>query len=126
MANLTSEQVKQLADNLLRMTNALGDYRYENFERLTEEENLRIKELHNLQTEHTTELYTKSSVLVINDVESSFNQIVAITEQTQDLYKKMTNVQSILDRATAVLALSVAIISLDTKEISSSIKNLLA
>lgn len=108
------------------MTNALGDYRYENFERLTEEENLRIKELHNLQTEHTTELYTKSSVLVINDVESSFNQIVAITEQTQDLYKKMTNVQSILDRATAVLALSVAIISLDTKEISSSIKNLLA
>ena len=44
MANLTSEQVKQLADNLLRMTNALGDYRYENFDDLSEEENMRIKE----------------------------------------------------------------------------------
>jgi len=82
MANLTSEQVKQLADNLLRMTSALGDHRNENFERLTEEENLWIKELHNLQMEHTTELYTKFSVLVIDDVESSFTQIVAITEQT--------------------------------------------
>lgn len=63
MANITSEQVKQLADNPLRMTNTLGDYRYENFERLMEKENLRIKELHNLQMENTTELYTKSQYL---------------------------------------------------------------
>jgi len=126
MANLTSEEVKQLADNLLRMTNALGDYRYENFELLSEEENLRIKELHNLQLEHTTELYTKSAVLAMDDVENSLKQIVTITEQTQKLYNKLTNVQQILNRATAILTLAAAVISLDTKEITSSIQNLLA
>lgn len=125
MANLTSEQVKQLADNLLRMTNALGDYRYENFGQLSQEENLRIKELHSQQLEHTTELYTKSALLVMDDAESSLNKIASITEQTKELYKKLTDVQKILDRATAVLNLAAAIISLDTKEITSSIESLL-
>lgn len=126
MAHLTSEQVKHLADNLLRMTNALGDYRYENFEQLSDEENLQIKNLHNRQLEYTTELYTRSAVLVIDDVENSLNQIETITEHTRELYKKLGNVQKVLDRATAVLTLAAAIISLDTKEITSSIKNLIA
>ena len=125
MGNLTSEQVKQLADNLLRMTNALGDYRYEHYESLTEAENLRMKELHYLQLEHTTELYTKSAVLVLDDIESSLKQIDSITKQTQQLYEKLTNVQKVLDRATAVLTLASAIISLDIEEITASVKNLL-
>ena len=62
----------------------------------------------------------------MDDVESSLKQITAITEQTQELYKKLTNVQQILNRATAVLMLAVAIISLDTSEITSSIQNLVA
>jgi len=126
MANLTSEQVRQLAGDLLRMTNALGDYRYENFELLSEEENMRIKELHNQQLEHVTELYTKSAVLVIDDVENSLGEIAIITQQTLDLYKKLTNVQKILDRATAVLTLAAAVISIDTGKITSSIKDLVA
>ena len=125
MANLTSEQVRLLADNLLRMTNALGDYRYENFDRLSEEENIRIKDLHNQQLEHVTELYTKSAVLVMDDVENSLNEIAAITQKTLDLYEKLTDVQKILDRATAVLTLAGAVISLDTGKITSSVKDLL-
>lgn len=126
MANLKSEQVKELADNLLRMTNALGDYRYENFERLSEDENRRIKELHERQLSHTTELYTKSAVLVMDDVETSLKQIDTITLETQKLYKNLTTVQKVLDRATSVLTPAVAIIGLDPKGITSSIKGLLA
>jgi len=126
MANLKSEQVKELADNLLRMTNALGDYRYENFERLSEDENRRIKELHERQLSHTTELYTKSAVLVMDDVETSLKQIDTITLETQKLYKNLTTVQKVLDRATSVLTLATTIIGLDPKGITSSIKGLLA
>ena len=125
MSNLTSQQVKELADNLLRMTNALGDYRYENFDRLSEEENQRIKELHQRQLTHTTELYTKSAVLVMDDVETSLQQINTITHETQTLYKNLTSVQKVLDRATSVLTLAVAIIGLDPKGITSSLKGLL-
>ena len=89
MANLTSEQVKQLADDLLHMTNAVGDYRYENFDKLTEDENSELKELHNQLLGQTTELYTKSALLVMNDVDESLNAIRTITEKTQNLYKNL-------------------------------------
>ncbi|SDE03942.1 hypothetical protein SAMN05421636_10323 [Pricia antarctica] len=126
MAHLKSEQVKDLADNLLRMTNGLGNYRYENSERLSEDENQRIKELHEKQLSHTTELYTKSAVLVMDDVETSLKQIDTITLETQELYKNLTTVQTVLDRATSVLTLAIAIIGLDPKGITASIKGLLA
>lgn len=126
MSNLTSQQVKELADNLLRMTNALGNYRYENFDRLSEEENLRIKKLHRRQLEDTTELYTQSAVLVMDEAETSLQQIDTITKETIALYKKLGTVQMVLDRATSVLTLAIAIIGLDPKGIAASIKSLLA
>lgn len=125
MPHLTAHQVKELADNLLRMTNALGDYRYDNFDRLSEEENLRIKELHHKQLEDTTELYTRSALLVMDEAETSLQQIDHITKETTALYKKLGTVQMVLDRASSVLTLATAIIGLDPKGITSSIKNLL-
>lgn len=125
MPNLTAQQVKELADNLLRMTNALGDYRYENFERLSEEENSGIKKLHHQQLEDTTELYTKAAVLVMDDIETSLQHIDTITEKTVALYNKLNSVQKVLDRATSVLTLAGAIISLEPKGITASIKSLL-
>lgn len=126
MSNLTAAQVRDLADNLLRMTNALGNYRYENFDRLSEEENWRIKELHRQQLEDTTELYTQSTVLVMDETETSLKQIAVITKDTIALYKKLGSVQMVLDRATSILMLATAIIALDPKSIASSIKSLLA
>ena len=125
MPNLKAQQVKELADNLLRMTNALGNYRYENFDRLSEEENGLIKEIHRKQLEHTTELYTRSAVLVMDEVESSLQKVEVITKETIAVYKKLGTVQTVLDRATSILTLATAIITLDPKGITSSIKGLL-
>ncbi|WP_149275166.1 hypothetical protein [Pareuzebyella sediminis] len=125
MENLTSEQVKDLADNLLRMTNALGDFRYEHFQHLSEEENMRLKELHSQQLEFTTEVYTRAALLVMTDAKGSLEQINTITKETQRLYKNLNDVQKVLERASAVLTLASAIIGLDTKGIANSINGLL-
>ena len=125
MPNLKAQQVKELADNLLRMTNALGNFRYENSEYLSEIENWRIKELYRQQLENTTELYTQSAVLVMEDVEMSLQKIEIITRETIALYKNLGTVQQVLDRATSILNLASAIIGLNVKEITSSIKSLL-
>lgn len=125
MAKLTAEQVTQLADNFMRMANALGDYRYNNIDALSEEENLMIKELHNQQLQHTTELYTKSAVLVMNDVGNALNQIDTITTDTQKLYSEFGGVQKVLDRAASIFNLATAIISLDVNGITDSIKNVI-
>lgn len=126
MGNLTSEQVKQLADNFMQMANALGDYRYNNLDSLTEAENLRIKKIHNQQLKHTTELYTKSAVLVLEDIQNALNKIETITKESQELYKKLTNVQTILDRASSILNLASAIIALDVKGVTRNIQELVS
>ena len=126
MKNLKSYQVKELEDNLLRMTNELGNYRYTNFDKLSETENRRIKELHDRLLSHTTELYTKSAVLVMDDVETSLEQIETVTQETLQLFKNLTGVQKVLDRATSILTLASSIIALDPKGITSSIKSLLS
>lgn len=126
MEKLTAEQVKRLADDFLHMANALGDYRYENFKKLTKEENLRLKELYAQTLSQTTELYTRSAILVLADATTSLAQISTITSETKQLYKKLVGVQKILDRATSVLTLATAIISLDAKEITNSVKKLLS
>lgn len=126
MGKLTAEQLKRLADDFAHMANALGDYRYENFENLTNEENLRLKELHAQTLSHTTELYTQSAILVLDDAATSLAQINTITSETKQLYKKLVGVQKVLDRATSVLTLATAIITLDAKGITNSVKKLLA
>jgi len=125
MENLNSEQVKKLADDFMKMANALGNYRYEHFEDLSSEENLKFKELHSLTLSKTTELYTKAAVLVMEDVQISLDKIETITVETQELYMKLNNVQHILDRATSVLTLATSIISLDVKAIGASLTGLI-
>lgn len=126
MRNLNAEEVKQLADNFLQMANALGDYRYTNIDSLTEDENLSIKGMHNQQLTYTTELYTKSAVLVLEDIQDSLNQIDTITKESLELYKKLTNVQTILDRASAILNLASAILALDVKGVTRNIQELVS
>ena len=126
MENLNSEQVKKLADDFMKMANALGNYRYENFDTLTSEENLELKALHSKTLSRTTELYTKAAVLVLEDVEASLTKIGNITEQTLQLYTNLNSTQGILDRATSILTLATSIISLDVKGIGTSLQGLLS
>ena len=126
MEILTAEQVKQLADSFMLMANALGDYRYNNIDAITEEENLKIKEIHNQQLANTTELYTKSAVLVLENIQDSLDKINTLTTETEALYKKLTNVQTILDRASSILNLGSAVLALDVKAVTSEIQNLLS
>lgn len=125
MGKLNAEQVKQLADNFLLMTNALGNYRYENYQKLDEEENERLKELHYETLMYITELYTKAAVLVLDDVKEVLEHVQTITSKTKILYDKLTNVQKVIDRAIGIAGLAAAFISLDTDDISTSIQELL-
>lgn len=126
MENLTAEQVKQLADNFMQMANALGNYRYNNIDSLTDEENLKTKQIHNDLLSQTTELYTKSAVLVMDDAKNALEQITRITSETEELYNSLTNVQNILDRASSILNLVSAITSLDVQSATSHLQELVS
>lgn len=126
MGNLNAEQFKRLADNFTHVANALGDYRYNNMDALTEEEHLKIKEVHKLQLAQATELYTKSAILVLEDAQEALDKIETITTQAQELYNKLVNVQTILNRASTIVNLASAILALDVKAVTVQIQELIS
>lgn len=126
MGNLSSVQVKQLADNMLRMANAMGDYRYTQSDQLNEMENEKMKELYECLLSYTTELYTKSTLLTLTDAENDLKTIELITDKTQRLYENLGLVQKIIDWSAKIVNMAAAIVSIDTDKISTSIGELVS
>lgn len=126
MGNLSSVQVKQLADNMLRMANAMGDYRYTQSDQLNEMENEKMKELYERLLSYTTELYTKSTLITLIDAENDLKTIELITDKTQRLYENLGLVQKIIDWSAKIVNMAAAIVSIDTDKISTSIGELVS
>ena len=69
MAKLTTQQANELANNFLAMAQAIGEYRYQNFDSLSKIQNQKIRDLHWSILNYADDLYTMSATLVLNDVE---------------------------------------------------------
>ncbi|WP_316828410.1 hypothetical protein [Pedobacter miscanthi] len=126
MANLTSQQVNQLAGNFLALAQSIGDYRYKNFEKLSKSNYQKIKELHLTILNYADNLYTISAILVMDDVKESLTSINHITTQINETYKTLQSVQKAINIATSIINLGAAIISKSPLKIANSINDLQA
>ena len=111
MGKLKAKQAHQLANNFLAIAQALGNYRYENFDTLSRSNNRKLKDLHWSILQTADDLYTLSATLVMDDVEDSLSKIEKITNNLQRTFKKITSVQKAIDYATQAVTLGGAILS---------------
>ncbi|WP_075341442.1 hypothetical protein [Tenacibaculum agarivorans] len=124
MGKLTSKQVNELANNFLALAQSLGDYRYKNFNSLTELQNKKLRESHKRTLDYSDDLYTLSATLVMNDAEESLAAIHKITKKIKKTYKSIDNVQNIINIATGVVTLGASIFSLNPQAIIDAFGNL--
>ncbi|MDY7394851.1 hypothetical protein UMM65_06330 [Aureibaculum sp. 2210JD6-5] len=124
MGKLTSKQVHELANNFLALAQSIGDYRYKNYEVLTEEENKILRETHKRTLDYSDDLYTVSATLVIDNVKSSLAELDAITENIRMSYQSLEDVQKAIDIATNVITLGASIFSLNPQAISDAMGSL--
>ncbi|WP_445915309.1 hypothetical protein, partial [Flavobacterium sp.] len=103
MANLTSQQANELANNFLALAQAIGDYRYQNFDTLSKPQNQKISDLHLSILNYADDLYTLSATLVMDDVQTSLTSIGAVTTQIKATYKTLQNVQKAINVAESVV-----------------------
>ncbi|SFT48637.1 hypothetical protein SAMN04489724_0956 [Algoriphagus locisalis] len=123
MANLTSDQAKQLSDNFYYLGMAIGDFRYENWERLSLDENKELSETQNMLLQTGEDILAFSTTLIMDEVTESLQKINSISADIQGTIKTLRNIQKGLNIAAALLILGVAITNRDTKGIGDSIKN---
>ncbi|RAI93865.1 hypothetical protein [Algoriphagus yeomjeoni] len=122
MANLTSDQATQLSDNFYSLAMAIGDFRYENWDKLSFEENKELSETQNMLLQTGEDILAFSTTLIMDETIDSLAKINSITGEIQDSIKKLNSIQKGLNVAAAILLLGVAIVNRDTKGIGDSIK----
>ena len=124
MANLTSEQANRLSDDFFYLSMAITDFRNENWEQLTLEENKELSDMQGAILRLGEDILAFSTTLVMNEVVESLAKISAITEEIQGTIKTLVTIQKGINTAAAVLILGEAILKRDPEEVGNSIKGL--
>ena len=124
MAKLTSKQGYELANNFLALAQLIGDYRIKNYNSLTKNQNIKLRQLHKRTLDYSDDLYTMSATLIMDDAEKSLSKLDSITKKIKKSYKSLKDVQKVIDIATRVVTLGASIFSLNPQAIIDSIGNL--
>ncbi len=124
MAQLTAEQANALANDFLAMAQAIGDYRYNYFNTLTDDQKQRIKDLHWTLLNYADDLYTQSAILVMNNVKDALTQITTISTEIRKSYQALQNVQKAIDVATAAATLGAAFMSKSPQAVAKALQEL--
>lgn len=122
MANLNSDQAKQLSDNFFYFGMAIGDFRYENWDRLSLEDNKELSDIQNTIIRYGEDILAYSTTLVMDEVEESMTKINFITQEIKRTMKNLGNIQKGLNIAAALLIMGVAITNRNPQEIGNSIR----
>lgn len=123
MANLTAQQVKDLADNLAAMAQVIDDYRMKNSKNLLDSQNQQIKDLADTIRDNADRLYSLSATVVIDDIQKFLDAIEKVTNDMKITFETLENIQKAINVAAAVAALASSILSGKPQSIAQSIND---
>jgi len=120
---LTPDQMTMLGNNFLAIAQAVGDYRHTNVVNgnITQEQNQKLGNLQWTILNYADDFYTQATIVAIENVQQSITAINNITTQIQADYKRLNDVQKVINVAAAVTTLGAAIMSLNAQAIVSGI-----
>lgn len=121
MAKLTATQARELARKFLDASTAVGNYRFDNWAKLTKEQRSQLEadawDLLNFSTSFTT-----SAVgIALDDVEASAQALVEATEAAKRAIERINNVKQAIGIAAALIQLGGAIVSKDPGAIAKAL-----
>lgn len=103
---------------------AIGDFRYQNWEKLSFEENKELSDMQAAVLRCGEDILAYSTTLVMDEVADSLAKISSVSKEIRDTIKNLESIQKGLDTAAAILVLGAAILNRDPMGIGNSIKDL--
>lgn len=126
MANLTSGQANILANDFLALAQSIGDYRYENWNDLTDVQNRQLGSFQRSILNAGEDILAFSTVLVMKDVDDSLNRMDTITSEIKSNIKFLKNIQRVINIASAIATLGSAILGKDPQAISTGLDGVIS
>ncbi|GAB2485019.1 MAG: hypothetical protein EP311_05345 [Cytophagales bacterium] len=125
MAKLTPEQVRTLSDQFYFLGMAIGEYRYTHWDDLSLEENKELSDSQYAILKSGEDMLAFAAQLVMDEAQTSIQQIQGLTKEIQDTIKDLKNIQKAMDVAAGILVLGAAILEKNPEKIGSNLRGLL-
>jgi hypothetical protein len=125
MAKLTSAQANALANDFLGLAQAIGDFRYDNWNEMSKTQNQQLGKLQWSILNYGEDILALSTVLVMDDVEASLDKINDITLEIKSTIQQLKNIQKVINVAAAIITFGGAIISKDPSSVKTGLQGVI-
>lgn len=122
MAKLTALQANDLANNFLGLAQAIGDYRFDNWNTLSKTENQKLGNFQWSILSYGEDILALSTALVMDDVQDSLAQINKVTLEIKETIKSLNQLQKAINVAASIVSLGGAIVSKNPQAIVAGIR----
>ena len=122
---LTSDQAYELSEQFTLFSEAIENYRYENWDDLSEEERTELERIEWSLMNASSEMVTTAIDLTLDETELSFQQLCATTQKAQDAIKKINTVRKVINIAATAVSLAGAILVNDYKAVLKDARELI-
>ena len=122
MANLSAQEANKLASNFLGLAQSIGDFRFNNWDNLTNNENQRLGNLQWSILNYGEDILALSTQLVIEDSKQSLEDINNISAEIKATINTIQKIQKGINVATSIVVLGGAIISKNPQAIVDALK----
>jgi hypothetical protein len=122
MSALTKDQARQLADLFTEFAPAVGKYKYDQWEKLTEKQRQLLLDLEYDLSEAAAKLSAIAGILTLEEVEEAVTEISDAVVQAEKFLKKVTAIKTGISVITSVFKLVTAVMAKDPKGILKELK----
>jgi len=124
MAKLNATQASELARHFLALAQAIGDYRYRNWKKLSKKDNQQLADFQWSVLNCGEDMLANSTTLVLDDVKNSLAKIEDLTVKVESTLAGLSKIQTIINCAAAIVILGGAVMSKNPNSIAGAIEAL--
>ena len=124
MKKLTSQEAFLLAKSFRDLSVSLGDYRFENWDQLTDKQRKAIEDAEWSLLNASADIRTVAVGLVLDETQLSYENLQQTTSDAKQAVGFLENVRKVIGIAAAAVSLAGAVISLDYGAIVKTAKGL--
>jgi len=125
MAKLTSAQANALANDFLGLAQAIGNFRYDNWNEMSKTQNQQLGKMQWSILNYGEDILALSTALAMDDVQASLNKINDTTLEIRSTIQQLKNIQKVINVAGAIIAFGGAVISKDPSAIKTGLQGVI-
>lgn len=123
MGKLTKNQLTQLGDSYLRYAQAIGNYRIQNYGRMSKLMRTRSREYYNSLNDYSNSFYVASTNYIIDEAKASIEQMKDVAQHLDKALAKVKKVHTVVKTIGAAVQLGADIISKQPTAIAASLQD---